>query len=183
MKLNSPDSESSKLESYFRQQFENEEFLLFRLSSVSRRVANACADVYFSEFGITVPEWRLMAQIGRFGSISAKDIAEKISMDPVAISRSAAKCLAEKLISESPHPKDRRSKVLSFTPKGKALYKAIIPRACELANIIEAGLTKSEAKTLKAWLDKVDAAVVNIKSRPDTQTTPHKQGLTERDHA
>ena len=150
------------MKNYYERQFEKEEFLLFRLSSDSRRVANACAEVYFAEFGITVPEWRLMAQIGRFGSISAKDIAVKISMDRVAISRAAAKCLAEGLISETPHPVDRRSKVLSFTPKGKALYKAIIPRACDLANVIESGLTKSEAKMLNALLDKVDAAVVKI---------------------
>ncbi len=108
-----------------------------------------------------------MAQIGRFGSISAKDIAEKISMDRVAISRAAAKCLAEGLISESPHAVDRRSKVLSFTAKGKALYKTIIPRACELANVIESGLTKSEANLLKSLLDKVDASVVKIAPTPE----------------
>ncbi|MFM2443882.1 MAG: HTH-type transcriptional repressor NicR [Pseudomonadota bacterium] len=150
------------MKNYYERQFENEEFLLFRLSSVSRRVANACAEVYLTEFGITVPEWRLMAQIGRFGSISAKDIAEKISMDRVAISRAAAKCLEEVLICEAPHQADRRSKVLSFTPKGKALYNKIIPRACELANVVESGLTKSEARTLKALLEKVDASVVKI---------------------
>ncbi len=135
---------------YFERQFENEEFLLFRLSSVSRRVAAACANVYLTEFGLSVAEWRLMAQIGRFGSISAKDVAEKISMDRVSISRAAAKCLAEGLIQEKPSLTDRRSKALSFTPKGRALYKRVIPRACELANLIEAGLTKAEAKMLKA---------------------------------
>lgn len=150
------------MKNYFERQFENEEFLLFRLSTVSRRVTNACAEVYFAEFGLTVPEWRLMAQIGRFGSISAKDIAEKISMDRVAISRAAAKCLAEDLITESAHPDDRRSKILSFTKKGKALYRDVIPRACELANVVESGLTRGEAKTLKALLDKVDASIVNI---------------------
>lgn len=148
---------------YFERQFENEEFLLYRLSSVSRRVAAACADVYLTEFGLSVSEWRLMAQIGRFGTISAKDVAEKISMDRVSISRAAAKCLAETLIQEKPSLTDRRSKVLSFTPKGRALYKRVIPRACELANLIEAGLTKAEAKVLKALLDKVDKAVVKLK--------------------
>jgi len=152
------------MKGYFERQFENEEFLLFRLSSVSRKVAGACADVYFAEFGITVPEWRLMAQIGRFGSISATDIAEKISMDRVAISRAAGKCLSEGLIKETPTPGDRRSKVLSFTPKGKALYKSIIPRACELANLVEAGLSRAEAKTLKALLDKLDKSVIGIKA-------------------
>jgi DNA-binding MarR family transcriptional regulator len=148
---------------YFERQFENEEFLLFRLSSVSRRVAAACANVYLTEFGLSVAEWRLMAQIGRFGSISAKDIAEKISMDRVAISRAAAKCFAEALIAEKPSASDRRSKVLSFTPKGRALYRRVIPRACELANLIEAGLTKAEAKMLKGLLEKVDRAIVKLK--------------------
>jgi DNA-binding MarR family transcriptional regulator len=152
------------LTDYFQRQFEKEEFLLFRLSTVSRRVANACAEIYFDEFGLSVPEWRIMAQIGRFGAISAKDIAEKISMDRVAISRAAAKCLAEDLIYELPHPDDRRSKILSFTRKGKALYRAVIPRACELANVIESGLTKSEAKTLKALLDKLDGSIATITS-------------------
>lgn len=157
------------MKDYFERQFENEEFLLFRLSSVSRRLASACADIYFAEFGITVPEWRLLAQIGRFGSISAKDIAEKISMDRVAISRAAGRCLSEGLIREVPHPKDRRSKVLSFTPRGKALYKSIIPRACELENLIKGGLTRTEAETLKVLLDKVDEFVVKIKA-PRRQT-------------
>lgn len=148
---------------YFERQFENEEFLLFRLSSVSRRVASACAAVYLAEFGLSVAEWRLMAQIGRFGTISAKDIGEKIPMDRVAISRAAAKCLAEGLIQEKPSPTDRRSKVLSFTPKGRALYKRVIPRACQLASLIESGLTKSEAKMLKTLLEKLDKAVVKIK--------------------
>lgn len=150
------------MKDYFERQFENEEFLLFRLSSVSRKVASACADVYFDEFGITVPEWRVLAQIGRFGSISAKNIAEKIPMDRVAISRAAAKCLSEGLIRETPNPADRRSKVLSFTPKGKEVYKSIIPRACELSNVVEAGLTRAEVKTLKALLAKLDKSVVKI---------------------
>jgi DNA-binding MarR family transcriptional regulator len=148
---------------YFERQFENEEFLLFRLASVSRRVASACAAVYFAEFGLSVAEWRLMAQIGRFGSISAKDIGEKISMDRVAISRAAAKCLGEGLIQEKPSASDRRCKVLSFTPKGRALYKRVIPRACQLANLIESGLTKGEANILKTLLEKLDKAVVKIK--------------------
>jgi DNA-binding MarR family transcriptional regulator len=148
---------------YFERQFENEEFLLFRLSSVSRRVASACADVYLAEFGLSIAEWRLMAQIGRFGSISAKDVAEKIPMDRVAISRAAAKCLDEGLIQEKSSSTDRRSKVLSFTPKGRGLYKRVIPRACHLANLIESGLTKSEAKMLKTLLEKLDKAVVKIK--------------------
>lgn len=153
-----------EMDGYFRRQFENEEFLLFKLSSVARRVASACADVYWAEFGLSIQEWRLMAQIGRFGSISAKDIAEKISMDRVAISRAAGKCLAAGLIREKPSAADRRCKTLSFTPKGKALYKRVTPRACELANLVEAGLTRREAKMLKTLLEKLDVGALKVKA-------------------
>jgi len=70
------------------------------------------------------------------------------------------------LIQERFSATDRRSKVLSFTPKGKALYKRVIPRACELANLIEAGLSKREAKMLKTLLEKLDRTVLKIKASP-----------------
>ncbi|MDB5509740.1 MAG: transcriptional regulator, MarR family [Hyphomicrobiales bacterium] len=153
--------------SFFDHQFENEDFLLSRLSNVSRRVSGACASVYFEEFGLSITEWRLLAQIGRFGSISAKDVSERTHLDRVAISRAASKCLSEGLIQEKQSTRDRRSKVLSFTPKGRALYKSIIPRACELSAMIEAGLTGAEVKTLKRLLGKLDEHVSKHDLRPD----------------
>lgn len=154
--------------SFFESQFEDEEFLLFRLSNVARRVAASCAQVYADEFGLSVPEWRLIAQVGRFGSISATEVTERTSMDRVAISRAAAKCLSEGLIQEKQSARDRRAKVLSFTPKGKALYKSIVPRACDLADRIEAGLTPAEVRTLKRLLKKLDDHV----AREDLQSPP-----------
>ena len=148
------------MRTYFEQQFENEEFLLFRLSRVARRVVAACANVYMDEFGLSVTEWRLLAQIGRFGTISATEVSELTSMDRVSISRAASKCLKEGLIHEEQSPEDRRTKVLSFTPKGLALYRRIIPKSCELADGIEAGLTVQEVKTLKKLLKKLDDHVV-----------------------
>jgi DNA-binding MarR family transcriptional regulator len=143
-------------EEHFRQQFETKEFLLYRLSSVGRRVSAVCADVYLAEFGLAVPEWRVLAQVGRFGSISPSDVSERTSMDRVAVSRAISTCVRKGLITERVSPTDRRSKALSFTSKGRAFYKNFLPKACELSNEIQSGLTASEVATLKRLLGKLD---------------------------
>jgi DNA-binding MarR family transcriptional regulator len=145
--------------------FENEEFLLYRLANAARRVSTLCADVYESEFSLSVPEWRLLAQIGRFGSISATEVRERTSMERVAISRAAARCLANGLIVEKTSNHDKRSKVLSFTAKGRNLYRSVVPRSEALAREIEAGLSRSEARDLKRLLGKLEAHARGIAAR------------------
>ena len=136
--------------------FENEEFLLFRFANAARRVSTLCAGVYENEFGLSVPEWRLLAQIGRFGTISATEVRERTSMERVAISRAAARCLASGLIVERTSRLDKRSKVLSFTAKGRTLYRSVVPRSEALASEIEAGLSRTEVRQLKKLLGKLD---------------------------
>ena len=136
---------------------ENEEFLLFRLANAARRVSTLCARVYENEFSLSVPEWRLLAQIGRFGMISATEVRERTSMERVAISRAASRCLANGLIVEKTSKTDKRSKVLSFTARGRALYRSVVPRAEALASEIEAGLSGAEVRALKKLLAKLDA--------------------------
>jgi DNA-binding MarR family transcriptional regulator len=148
-------------------QFQNEEFLLYRLSAVGRRVSAMCADRYLSEFGLSVAEWRLLAQVGRFGSISGTEISQKISMDKVAISRAANKCMTRGLIKEVPVPLDRRSKELTFTAEGRRFYSQFLPRACELATTIESGLTKTEARLLKRLLKKLNQHLLILNKEGD----------------
>lgn len=137
-------------------QFQNEDFLLYRLSGVARRASAICAEEYFAEFGMKVPEWRLLAQVGRFGSICAKDLSDKTQMDQVAISRAVYKCVSSGLIREAVNPRDRRSKVLALTPAGRDFLTRFLPRACALAARVEEGLTENEAQTLKRILRKLD---------------------------
>ena len=142
-----------------RSEFETEEFLLYRLPTVGRRVSRICEAEYAAEFGLKVTEWRLMAQVYRFGPISGKDVSERIALDPVAISRAAFSCVSQGLIQEIPDTSDRRSKRFTLTTAGKAFMKRFEPRASDLAKRMESGLTASEARTLKVLLKKLEATL------------------------
>jgi DNA-binding MarR family transcriptional regulator len=152
------------MDSDLRKQFQDEDFLLYCLPGVARRASAICANEYFAEFGMKVPEWRLLAQIGRFGDISAKELSDKMSMDQVAISRAVHKCASRGLVREIANPRDRRSKVLGLTPAGRAFLKRFFPRACALASRMEEGLTDSEVKTLKRLLNKLDQHLQTLPS-------------------
>lgn len=141
----------------FEEKFKNEEFLLYLLPSVSRKMSRTCEAVYGVEFDLKITEWRLLAQVSRFGSISAKEISERISMDPVRISRAAHSCVQRGLIEEIPDMQDRRSKKMVLSKDGETFMDRFLPRACSLAEAMESGLSTEEVSTLKALLKKLDS--------------------------
>ena len=147
-------------------EFETEEFLLYRLPNVARRVSKLCEAEYADEFGLKVGEWRLLSQVNRFKSISAKEISERISMDPVSISRAAHSCVTRGLIEEVTDVHDRRSKKLLLTSAGKAFMRRFRPRACGLAERMESGLTPGEVRTFKVLLKKFEDHLLAMEHSP-----------------
>src|SRR5580658_6184580 len=133
--------------------FQDEDFLLFCLPTVARHAAHICVTEYANNFDMSVPEWRLMALVGRFEGISAKEISDRLLMDQVTISRAVHKCTQRGFIREMPNPRDRRRKPLAFTAEGRAYFRRFFPRACRLASDMESGLTQPEIRTLKKLLN------------------------------
>lgn len=140
----------------FEEKFKTEQFLLYLLPSVSRKMSRTCDAVYSVEFGLKITEWRLLAQVSRFGSISAKEISDRISMDQVRISRAAHSCVKRGLIEEIPDLEDRRSKKMVLSKDGEAFMDRFLPRACSLAEAMESGLSANEVTMLKTLLRKLD---------------------------
>lgn len=155
----------------FKKQFQDEDFILYRLTRVAREVSRLCTHEYDVAFGMKVPDWRVLAMIGRFGNISAKTLSDKMAIDQVAVSRSVHRCVTSGLVREDINPQDRRGKVLMLTPSGEKILDRFYPHACALALRIESGLTKAEVKTLKSLLYKLD---IHLQSVP--RATPEKQG-------
>src|SRR5512135_1360836 len=88
-----------------------EEFLPYRLSVLMLRISNAIARSYERRFRLTVPEWRGMAVLGRFGPLSANGVAEKTQMDKVRVSRAVARLVSAGRVSRRVDPGDRRRTV------------------------------------------------------------------------
>src|SRR6185436_14477784 len=99
-----------------------ERFVPYRLSVLSNTVSRAIARIYAERFELTIPEWRVMAQLGRHGQLSASDIVGLTAMDKVRVSRAVARLSASGRIAISTDAADRRRQRLTLTPAGKRIY-------------------------------------------------------------
>jgi DNA-binding MarR family transcriptional regulator len=139
-----------------------EGFLPYRLSILSNRVSRAIAARYADTFDLSIPEWRVIAVLGRQPGLTAKEVAEATEMDKVAVSRAVARLTAKKRIAAASDPQDARRQMLSLTANGNALHAKIAPvaLACE-ARLLNA-LNASERANLDQLIDRLLVAAKSI---------------------
>lgn len=134
-------------------------FLPYRLSVVTNKVSRAFARRYSEEFGLSIPEWRVLAVLGAFAPLSSNGICERTAMDKAKVSRAVSLLVGKGLVERAPEPADRRLVRLRHSTAGARVYRAIVPRAQALEAEITADLTAEERALLERLLAKLEARV------------------------
>lgn len=106
-----------------------EAFLPYRLSVLTNKISASLAAIYHERFGISIPEWRVLANLGRFGPMSAIEVAARGSMDKVRVSRTIAKMRERGLVTRRTDPADNRASILTLSADGKRMFNRIAPMA------------------------------------------------------
>ena len=136
-----------------------EDFLPYRLSILSNRVSRAIAARYAKTFDLTIPEWRIIAVLGRQPGLTAKEIAEATEMDKVAVSRAVAKLVQSKRVVARADREDARRQILALTAQGESVHARIAPIALESEQRLLAALDAREREQLDTLLERLlDAA-------------------------
>ncbi|WBO22251.1 MarR family winged helix-turn-helix transcriptional regulator [Sphingomonas abietis] len=136
-------------------------FLPYRLSITSNLVSGAVADTYKALFGLTIPEWRLIALIAEREGITQQEIGALSRMDKVTVSRAAIALADRGLIERRPNPADKRSQLLALSEAGRHLYAAVTPKALEMEHALFGRFSDAELETFIAMLRRIDAAVLD----------------------
>lgn len=133
-----------------------ERFLPYRLSVLTNRISGEIARLYERRFDLTIPEWRTMAVLGRFGPMSANEVAERTRMDKVRVSRAVARLARRKRLVRRPDPDDGRRVVLSLSPEGRAVFEEIVPLALGVEARLLAPLSAAERTLLERILARLE---------------------------
>jgi len=104
-------------------------FLPYQLAVAASRVSRGFADRYRQEFGLSIPEWRVLAHLAQSGAVSVREIHARVDMDKSRVSRAAARLESSGHVAKRPHPEDRRLVQLTLTDAGHALMLRIQPLA------------------------------------------------------
>ena len=98
---------------------ELEGFLPYRLNVLATLVSQSLAKVYGDRFGISIPEWRVLATLGQFREKTAREIGLHSHMHKTTVSRAVAALAERNLIARRPNREDMREAYLTMTPKGQ----------------------------------------------------------------
>lgn len=132
----------------------------YRLSITSNLVSDRIARAYEAMFGLSIPEWRLVAVVAEVEVTTQAEIGERTRMDKVTVSRAAIALVGRGLMQRAPNRADRRSHLLSLTAAGRDLYAAIAPKALELEARVFARFTPDELTAFTDMLGRIDAAAL-----------------------
>ncbi len=138
-----------------RDGFNLEGFLPDQLAVTANRVSRFLARNFAEEFGLTIPEWRVLALVGRFEAISPSRVSGLTEMDKVKVSRAAATLVARGMLRQAPNPTDGRARVLRMTRKGERVHDTVVPRARELEQELASALSRTELAALRKALTKL----------------------------
>ena len=138
------------------------DFLPYRLSTTSNAVSQRIAGEYRIRFGLSVPEWRVMAVLGDTGPMTQRELTQHTVMDKVAVNR-ACKVLEDRgLAARRPNAQDGRSHLLELTAAGAAMHGQIMPLALEMERRLFANFTDEEVEAFRSLLGRVRAEVDDL---------------------
>jgi DNA-binding MarR family transcriptional regulator len=153
-----------------------EDFLTFRLTRLSNALRTNMTKRYLEEFGLSLPEWRLLALVTRFSPLRFSELTSRSSMDKGQVSRTL------RIMTKAGLTKMKALKrgtayaealaapvIVSVTPKGKALYKAVLPTAQRRQAEILMTLSDGERTALYQTLDKLFATVGGVTGADDAE--------------
>jgi DNA-binding MarR family transcriptional regulator len=137
------------------QVLELERFLPYRLSVLSNIVSQAIAREYETRFQLSITQWRVLAILGRYDGIAARDVATRTAMDKVAVSRAVATLMKDGRVKRATADHDKRESVLRLTAKGWKIFDQVAPLALEHERRLLAHLDAEEQQWLTRILDKL----------------------------
>ena len=132
-----------------------EDFLPCRLSILSNTVSSTIATAYNERFGLSIPEWRVIAVLGRFPGLSAVEVAERTLMDKVAVSRAVTKLINSGRVDRQVADADRRRSILRLSAEGRQVHDEIVPLALKFEEDLLHGLSEDEIRTLSVIMERL----------------------------
>jgi DNA-binding MarR family transcriptional regulator len=132
-----------------------EHFVPYRLSVLTNIVSMSIAAAYEREFGLSIPQWRIIAVLARYPDLSAIEVAERTAMDKVAVSRAVQGLLADRRLVRAYDSGDRRRSRLRLSSAGQSVYTRVAPLALTYEKKLLAALSPTDRRVLDRLLSRL----------------------------
>ena len=133
-------------------------FLPYRLNRLAEAVSRDFARLYKERYGLTRPEWRLLAALGQYGTMTATAVAAHSAMHKTKVSRAVSALETRGWLSRTADSRDRRIEHLELARPGLAAYRNLVPLANAYETRLLARLSDDERRALLTGLSAIERA-------------------------
>lgn len=149
-----------------------ETFLPYRLNVAAALVSQGLARIYSQRHGIGIPEWRVIATLGEFGTMTAKAIGAHSHMHKTKVSRAVADLTERRWVARKANAHDLREGFLMLTAKGRAVYADLVPVALDYARRLDEALGDADRDAFARALAAVTAHAASLGEPGDMEEPP-----------
>lgn len=132
--------------------FDLEGFLPYRLNQAAEHVSRNFQALYRREFGMTRPEWRVLAHLGQNETLTARDICDRARMHKTEVSRAISALEKRRWLTRQRDQADRRLEHLCLTSAGRRAFRELGTAARKFETGLMAKLPEIDAQNLMNWL-------------------------------
>lgn len=133
--------------------FDLDTFLPYLLNQTAERTGLAFQPVYRDTFGWSRTQWRIVANLGQWGSMTASEICRRTQTEKSKVSRALAGLEGDGIITRSPCERDKRAEILSLTARGQEMHKKMGEEALAFNQKIRDLIGEGQFHTLIALLN------------------------------
>lgn len=131
------------------------DLLSYQLLRLSNTLALYSSRRYREQFGVTLPEWRVLSIIAARGTTTAREISRILATDKGWVSLSVESLRRRRLVETSSDAQDSRKIPLSLSQRGRTLHRAIVTIARQRQRRLLTTMSKHAAAMLVATLDRL----------------------------
>lgn len=134
---------------------ELEAFLPYQLAVLADTMSQSLSRLYSDRYGLGVPEWRVLANLGQRGTMTATEIGTHAQMHKTKVSRAVSGLATRGYVLRERNSADQREALLQLTDEGRRVYDELVPSARAFNKALESMLTDDEKALLRSMLDRL----------------------------
>jgi MarR family transcriptional regulator for hemolysin len=134
--------------------FKLEDHLFFYFSQILARRTRAI-NARLRPYDLDYPRWRVLAVLQEHSGATMGRLADLTSVDRTTLTRTLGLMEEARLVTRQERESDRRSLVISLTPKGRRMFARILPLALAETDRALTGFSSAEIEALRDRLKKI----------------------------
>jgi DNA-binding MarR family transcriptional regulator len=136
----------------------------FRVHTLASSLFKGATQYYGVQFGVGLPEMRVLSNLGSEGPLAAHQIVALTAMDKALVSRVLTALGRRRYVTSSSPKTDPRRRTWDLTRAGRDLVRQLRPEWKRREAIIQAGLSESERSLLADMLERMLVASEKLRA-------------------